>query len=79
MSGQAPRNRYQSVLIACSRCKARGALTTEPARGEKPVAFVSIAGEFHVETGRTLPDSTVVVCDQCDEIYEILPAVKAAH
>lgn len=79
MSEKVSQNRYQSILIVCFQCNARGALTVESAGGFKPATFVSIAGDFHVETGRTVPDSTVIVCNQCDEIYGILPAVEAAH
>lgn len=79
MSEEAPHDFYQSVLITCFQCNAHGALTTKRADGSKTDTFVCIAGEFHSETGRTVPDGTVIVCDQCDEIYGILPAVDVAH
>jgi hypothetical protein len=37
------------------------------------MALVKVSGDFHVETGRTVPDSKVIVCSLCDQIYGILP------
>lgn len=50
----------------------------EPAEGQ-PARFVGIAGNFHNKAGRTVPDRTVILCDQCDETYGILPAIERAY
>lgn len=67
-------NLFKTTLLACRNCKARGALTLQ-GHDEGPGTFVSIAGSFHVETGRTIPVSSVIVCSQCDEIHGIVPGV----
>jgi hypothetical protein len=76
MNDRTPPNRYQSVLIACSQCNAHGALAMEPAEGAQPARFVGIVGNFHNKIGRTVPDRTVIACDQRDETYGILPATE---
>ena len=74
-----PTRRFQSSLIKCPNCNARGALTlegdSEPG-GAAPGMFVKISGDFHVEAGRLSPDSVAVVCSLCDEIYDAQPAVR---
>jgi hypothetical protein len=72
-------HRFQSTLITCPNCNARGALTverdTEPG-GVSAGMFVRISGDFHAEVGRLSPDSVAVVCSVCDEIYDIELAVR---
>lgn len=62
-------NRYQSTLLIFSHCNARGAVTWELANDGLRTQLVKIAGDFHVESGRTVPDLKVIVCDQCDQIH----------
>lgn len=31
--------------------------------------LVKIAGDFHVENGRTVPDLKLIICDKCDQIH----------
>ena len=62
-------NRYQSTLLTCSHCNARGAVTWELANDGLRIQLVKIAGDFHVESGRTVPDLKVIVCDKCDQIH----------
>lgn len=69
-------NRYQSSLLDCSNCRARGALTLDRSEVIKPVKHICIAGDFHLETGRTRPDAAIIVCNLCDEIWGELPAVE---
>lgn len=69
-------NRYQSSLLNCSNCKARGALTLDRSEVLIPVKHIRIAGDFHLETGRTRPDAAIIVCDLCDEIWGGLPALE---
>jgi hypothetical protein len=69
-----PSNGYQSSLLKCLNCNARGAASWEQRHDEaSPMALVKVSGDFHVETGRTVPDSKAVVCSLCDQIYGILP------
>lgn len=70
-------NRYQSALLTCRSCNARGAITWTAALADAPKTLLSVAGDFHVETGRTMPDARVVVCSSCDEIHDVLPAEQA--
>jgi hypothetical protein len=70
-----PPNRYESSLLKCPNCDACGALTIEKEAAPGAVTrriFVAISGKFHVEVGRMSPDSAVVVCSRCDEIYDVL-------
>jgi len=71
-------SRYQSSLLKCSSCNARGVMTWQAGDGEIPKTLVNVAGQFHVETGRTRPDGRVIVCSQCDEIHDVLPAGPVA-
>jgi hypothetical protein len=68
-----PANRYQSSLLKCSNCSARGAATWEQKHDDKGshLALVKVSGEFHIEKGRTVPDNDVIVCNQCDEINNV--------
>jgi hypothetical protein len=70
-----PPSRYQSSLLKCPNCSARGAASWEQRHDEEasPLALVKVSGDFHVETGRTVPDSKVIVCSLCDQIYGIMP------
>ena len=67
-------DRLRTSLLTCRNCDARGVLTLQD-HDAGPGTFVSIAGSFHVETGRTMPGSNVIVCTQCDEIHGIVPGV----
>jgi len=69
-------NRYQSALLICRGCNARGVMTWEAADCEGASALVAVAGDFHIETGRTKPDGDVIVCSQCDEIQDVWPIVQ---
>lgn len=70
-----PPNRYKSSLLKCLSCDARGAITWQAAEeGTARKILVKIAGDFHIEVGRTTPNSKAIVCKQCDKIYEVLPA-----
>lgn len=66
----------RSSLIECLACGARGAMTWDGEDGGK--RLISVAGEFHIETGRTKPDRKIIVCTQCDDIYGVLPADRPA-
>lgn len=67
-------NRYQSSLLKCANCKALGAITWETsAQANAPQRLVKISGEFHIETGRTVPDCRLIVCTLCDEVCDALP------
>lgn len=66
-------SRYQSSLLQCPACNAHGVITWQAEGGDGSRKFVGMAGQFHVETGRTRPDSKVIVCSQCDEIQDLLP------
>ena len=66
-------SRYQSSLLKCHSCNARGVITWQAEGDEAPKTLVSVAGQFHVETGRTKPGGKVIVCSQCDEIHDVLP------
>jgi len=50
---QQPTNRYEGTLLKSRRCNARGALTdrTDARR------YVCVSGDFHLETGHSVPDS----------------------
>lgn len=63
-------NRYHSTLLTCSHCNARGAATWALADDGLPMQPVKIAGDFHVEGGRTVPDLKMIVCDKCDQIHD---------
>jgi len=67
-------DRHQSSTLKCRHCDALGTMTWEQADAEFRRTLVGISGEFHIETGRTTPDGKVIVCNQCDEILEALPA-----
>ena len=70
-----PSNRYESSSLKCLNCDACGVLTIERQAALGAVTrriFVAISCKFHVEVGRMSPDSAVVVCSRCDEIYDVL-------
>ena len=67
-------NRYESSLLKCLGCNARGAVTWQAAKGGAHTILVKIAGDFHIEVGRTTPHGKAIVCKQCNKIYEVLPA-----
>jgi hypothetical protein len=72
-------HQFQSSLITCVNCHARGALTVErdtEAGGLSAGMFVRISGSFHAEAGRVSSDSVAVVCSVCDEIYDVELAVR---
>lgn len=62
-------NRYQSKLLICSHCKARGSATWELADDGLRMQLVKIAGGFHIESGSTVPDLKMIVCNKCDQIH----------
>jgi hypothetical protein len=62
-------NRYHSTLLTCSHCNARGAATWEVAVDGLRMQLTKIAGDFHIESSRTIPDLKMIVCDKCDEIH----------
>lgn len=69
-----PTLRFQSSLIKCPNCNARGALTVErdsEAGDASAGVFVMISGDFHAEVGRLSPGGVAVVCNVCDEIYDV--------
>jgi len=65
---------FKTTQLTCRNCNAGGVLTLQ-SHEEGPGTFVSIAGSFHVETGRTTPASSVIVCSRCDEIHGIVPGL----
>ena len=67
---------FQSSLLTCRSCNTRGAVTWNVAGDAR--TLTGVAGDFHLETGRTMPAARVIVCSQCDEIHEVLPADRAA-
>jgi hypothetical protein len=70
--GTVPRvtaSRYPGTLLTCSHCNARGAATWELADDGLQMQLMKIAGEFHIENGRTVPDMKMIVCDKCDQIH----------
>ena len=69
-------NRYQSTLLRCSHCNARGAVTWEFSQDGMRRDLIRISGDFHVESGRTVPDLRVIVCNQCDQIHGEALAVR---
>lgn len=72
-------NRHESSILKCLNCNARGAVTWQAAEeGSARRTLVSVAGDFHMEAGRTTPDGKVIVCTQCDEIYGVLPADRGS-
>jgi hypothetical protein len=72
---QQPTNRYESSLLKCRNCNARGALTLGQTDAPR---YVCISGDFHLETGRSAPDSSTIVCNQCDEVWGDIPAGEKA-
>jgi len=62
-------NRCHSTLLTCSHCNARGAATWDLADDGLRMQLVKIAGDFHIESGRTVPDLKMIVCDKCDQIH----------
>ena len=68
-------NQFLSSMLRCPNCKARGALTWEkgPEDSDGYSTLTRVSGEFHVETGRITPESRLLVCTQCDEIYGPVP------
>lgn len=67
--------RYENLLLKCLNCGARGVITLEAAEeGRVRRTLVGVGGDFHMEVGRTTPDSKTIICTQCDEIYGVLPA-----
>jgi len=71
-----PPNQFLSSLLRCPHCEARGALTWEkgPQESDGYSTLARVSGDFHVETGRITPDSKLIVCSKCDEIYGPVPA-----
>jgi len=67
-------NRYESSLLRCLHCSARGAITWAAAHGDVARTLVRVSGSFHIETGRTTPGSATIVCSLCDEIHGALPS-----
>ncbi len=68
---QQPANRYESSLLECPKCNARGALTLD--RTDAP-RYVCISGDFHLEIGRPAPEISAIVCNQCGEVWGDMPA-----
>jgi hypothetical protein len=62
-------SRYHITLLTCSHCNARGVATWELAHDGLQMQLVKVAGDFHVESGRTAPDTTMIICDKCDQIH----------
>src|SRR5271156_1356496 len=75
-----PPNRYQSSLLACPNCTARGAATWDQScdNTETRRTLIQVSGDFHVETGRTIPDSKVIVCNLRDQILPTTESPPAA-
>ena len=68
-------NQAQMSLLKCLNCEASGVLNWQEGSDQTSSrrTLVSVTGDFHIETGRTVPNSRVLVCTQCDEIYGALP------
>lgn len=66
----------ESSLLKCLNCGARGTLHWQEggAHAGTRRTLAKVSGEFHIESGRTVPDSRLLVCGRCDEIYGVLPA-----
>jgi len=67
-------DRYQSSILTCRHCGVLGAITWQQTSAYSHKTLIDVSGDFHFETGRTMPDGKVIVCNQCDEIHDALPA-----
>lgn len=63
----------QISLLECLSCNARGTMIWGVAGDNGPKTPIGVAGDFHIETGRTKSGRKIIVCTQCDEIYGVFP------